>query len=136
MNFVFETRRHSGQKGPAVEPDKPAVKITTYVDKTKTSNMIRLRFTFTAKMISTARWIKDDRLEVGGDPDSLVIAFKRSPTGYKIVGKGFTDNAKDRPSIQVSVELKSPVALIASMKLNEWIPLSESGVLFVTSPMS
>ena len=136
MSFVFETRRHKGSSGPSVEPDYPAVKVSSYIDKTKSSHMIRFRFTFNAKLVSSSRWIKDDRIEVGGDPENLMLAFKRSATGYRIVGKGFTDNAKDRPSVQVSVDQKSPVSIISSLCLDRWIPLHESGVLFVTPSIS
>lgn len=139
MDFVFEGRRKSGNStGPIAEPDFSAVRVSTYKDEDSLSrNVIRLRFTFTSKAVLLARWIKDDRLEVGGDGKNMLLAFKRSPSGYRIVGKGFTDSvkkpAKDRPSIQVTVNADSPVAVISSLVMGEWIPLKESGVLLIAS---
>ena len=133
MNFVFESKRHSGCGGKqSDEPDYPAVKISSYIDKNKAAGTKRFRFAFTQKTVAYARWIKGDRLTCGADSEHMLLAFKRDPTGYKIVGKQFSESAKDRPSIQITVDDASAVSIIADMCLGKWIRLSESGVLLVT----
>ena len=139
MEFVFEGRRKSGNStGPVAEPDFAAVRVSAYKDADASKrNVVRLRFTFTSKAVLLARWIKDDRLEVGADSKNMLLAFKRSASGYRIVGKGFTDlankPAKDRPSVQVTVNADSPVAVISSLIMGEWTPLKENGVLLIAS---
>jgi len=138
MNFQFESKRKSGNCGTKEEPDFAAVKVSVYKEKNRraSSNVVRLRFAFTEKAVRLARWIKGDSLEVGGDAQNMMLAFKRSPSGYRIIGKQFTEKTKDRPSIQVTVDSDSAVSLIASLCLGVWIPLHESGLLLVTSAIS
>lgn len=138
MDFKFESKRKAGNSGPHDEPDFPAVKISTYKEQNRrgSTNVVRLRFAFTEKAVRLARWIKGDNLEVGGDSQNMMLAFKRSPSGYKIVGKQFSDKSKDRPSVQVTADASGAVAVISSLCLGMWIPLHESGLLLVTQTVS
>ena len=66
MNFVFESKRHSGCGGKhSDEPDYPAVKISSYIDKNKAAGTKRYRFAFTQKTVTYARWI-NGTLTCGG----------------------------------------------------------------------
>jgi hypothetical protein len=133
MNFVFEKKRSTGNCGTTThDPDYAAVWISTYKEKGKSNGTIRLRFAFSLQTIAYARWIKGDRLSVGGDTDNMLLAFKRDPEGYKITGKHFSDTSNDRTSIQVTVSENSAVNVLSQLCCGKWIRLKENGVLLVT----
>jgi hypothetical protein len=136
MEFVFEERKNSGRRYmDQPTPKYPAVRVTTFNDRSSKNKNARLYISFNPAAVSESRWIKGDRVVAGADLQKGVICFKRDQENGFTISGGSIGNGKAKSrsttSMQVCVGSDSPLFALMKDHLGKWFRLSSQGLLMV-----
>ena len=135
MAFVFEKKRNA--RGSSVQVEFPAIRITVHKEGKEDKEKKRFYVAMNHRAVKAGRFLKGDKLTIGYDPDSGMLAIRRdNENGFAVVGGTSKNRGFRNAAFQLAIDSKSEITAAIFRVLGVWIPAEEVDAMLIADSYS
>lgn len=134
MAFVFEKKRKS--HGSSTQVEFAGIRITIHKEGKGNKGKGRFYVAMNQKAVKVGRFLKGDKLTIGYDAQSGLLAIRRdNENGFSVTGGAFNGH-RGNAAFQVAIDPASEIAIAISRILGVWVPVTEEDAMLIADSYS